>query len=576
MSNTVKLLILTYVLLAVAIVTVITIIVTKHNKKRYGEILDTLEREKNLIINANILSELNKVESMINSKDIENKFNEWKRRFDEIKNADIPSLTDNLIMIEDLFSTKKYKEIEPTLAKVELSIYHVKTKANYLLEEIKNLTLSEERNRETVTKLKGKYRNIINTYHENEESYTLIKKPIELQFETIDKLFSAFEIAMEKNAFSEVAKIIKALDDSINNLDLVIDEAPEIILMGARLIPKKMSDIGSIYGKMLKEGYNLDYLAIEYNINEAEKKIADIFDRLNVLNLEDSSLELKTISTYFDSIYNDFDKEKLAHSLFKELGNQIAGKSKKLSSIAKSLNKKLPKIRKDYQIEEEDLRGLNIVEVSLKGIMEDYDSLVENATKRKNAFSRLSKEMQGLNVRLTKIEDTMDNILRLINGYKEDENRAYDQLDDIRGLLANSKEKITSFKLPIIPKNYYVELSEATEAINEMIKELESKPIKIEVLNTRVDTARDLTLKLYKTTNETVKTASMSEHAIVYGNRYRSTNPRVNQGLKKAENLFFKGLFKASLEDAINALNIVEPGIHERLLRESKDKYEND
>ncbi len=575
MSNTVKLLILTYVLLAVAIVTVITIIVTKHNKKRYGEILDTLEREKNLIINANILSELNKVESMINSKDIENKFNEWKRRFDEIKNTDIPSLTDNLIMIEDLFSTKKYKEIEPTLAKVELSIYHVKTKANYLLEEIKNLTLSEERNRETVTKLKGKYRNIINTYHENEESYTLIKKPIELQFETIDKLFSAFEIAMEKNAFSEVAKIIKALDDSINNLDLVIDEAPEIILMGARLIPKKMSDIGSIYGKMLKEGYNLDYLAIEYNINEAEKKIADIFDRLNVLNLEDSSLELKTISTYFDSIYNDFDKEKLAHSLFKELGNQIAGKSKKLSSIAKSLNKKLPKIRKDYQIEEEDLRGLNIVEVSLKGIMEDYDSLVENAAKRKNAFSRLGKEMQGLNVRLTKIEDTMDNILRLINGYKEDENRAYDQLDDIRGLLANSKEKITSFKLPIIPKNYYVELSEATEAINEMIKELESKPIKIEVLNTRVDTARDLTLKLYKTTNETVKTASMSEHAIVYGNRYRSTNPRVNQGLKKAENLFFKGLFKASLEDAINALNIVEPGIHERLLRESKDKYEN-
>lgn len=576
MSNTVKLLILTYVLLAVAIVTVITIIVTKHNKKRYGEILDTLEREKNLIINANILSELNKVESMINSKDIENKFNEWKRRFDEIKNADIPSLTDNLIMIEDLFSTKKYKEIEPTLAKVELSIYHVKTKANYLLEEIKNLTLSEERNRETVTKLKGKYRNIINTYHENEESYTLIKKPIELQFETIDKLFSAFEIAMEKNAFSEVAKIIKALDDSINNLDLVIDEAPEIILMGARLIPKKMSDIGSIYGKMLKEGYNLDYLAIEYNINEAEKKIADIFDRLNVLNLEDSSLELKTISTYFDSIYNDFDKEKLAHSLFKELGNQIASKSKKLSSIAKSLNKKLPKIRKDYQIEEEDLRGLNIVEVSLKGIMEDYDSLVENAAKRKNAFSRLGKEMQGLNVRLTKIEDTMDNILRLINGYKEDENRAYDQLDDIRGLLANSKEKITSFKLPIIPKNYYVELSEATEAINEMIKELENKPIKIEVLNTRVDTARDLTLKLYKTTNETVKTASMSEHAIVYGNRYRSTNPRVNQGLKKAENLFFKGLFKASLEDAINALNIVEPGIHERLLRESKDKYEND
>ena len=39
---------------------------------------------------------------------------------------------------------------------------------------------------------------------------------------------------------------------------------------------------------MTSEGYNLDYLNIDYNITEAEKKIADIFDRLNVLNLTDS------------------------------------------------------------------------------------------------------------------------------------------------------------------------------------------------------------------------------------------------------------------------------------------------
>ncbi len=569
MSNTIKLLCLTYILLFIAVVIVVLILIGKHNKKKYGDILDTLEREKNLIINANILSELNKVESMINSKDIENKYEEWKRRFDEIKNVDVPKLTDHLIEIEDLFSEKKYKQMVPTLAKVELSIYHVKTKANYLLEEIKNLTRSEERNRETVTKLKGKYRNVLNMYRDNEATYALIKKPIELQFETIDKLFSAFEIAMEKNAFSEISKIIKALDDSINNLDLVIDEAPEIILLGARIIPKKMVDIGNIYGKMCKEGYNLDYLSIEYNINEAEKKIADIFDRLNVLNLEDSILELKTISTYFDNIYNDFDKEKLAKSTFNELGRNIASKTNKLSKIASNLNRKLGDIRENYSITEEDVRGLNILEVSIKGIEEDYDLLIDSARKRSFAFSKLSKEMQSLNVRLSKIEDNLDGILRVISGYKEDEQRAHDQLDEIKFILASSKEKINSYKLPVVPKKYYVELSEATEAINEMIRELEKKPLNIEVLNTRVDTARDLTLKLYKTTNETVKTASMSEHAIVYGNRYR-TNPRVNAGLTKAESLFYTGCFKASLEDAINAINIVEPGIHERLLRDCK------
>ena len=567
-----KLLCLVYALLALAVIVVVLILVRQHKKKRYSEVLDTLEREKNLIIDSNILNELNKVESMINSKEIENKYIEWKQRFDEIKNVDMPVLTDYLIEIEDLFSSKKYKQIEPTLAKVELSIFHVKTKANYLLDEIKNLTLSEERNRETITKLKGKYRLIYNTYYENETTYSIIKKPIELQFETIEKLFSAFEIAMENNSFSEISKIIKALDDSINNLDVVMDEAPEIILLGSKLIPKKMIDVGNIYGKMRKDGFNLDYLSIEKNIDEAEKKIADVFDRLNVLNLEDSILELKVISSYFDNIYNDFDRERLARSEFNEIGSNISLKTKKLEQISDKLLSKMDDLKKQYSISDLNIRNLNIDAVALRGIAEDYDMLLKSAKQKAFPFSKLTKEMELINNRLTKIEDNLDESLRLISGYKEDEERAREQLEDIKTILKASKEKINTYKLPVIPKQYYTELSEATEAINDMIKELESRPLDMEVLNTRVDTARDLTLKLYKTTNSTVKTASMSEHAIVYGNRYRAINKQVDEGLTKAENLFFVGSFKASLEDALNAINLVEPGIHERLLKESKEE----
>lgn len=61
--------------------------------------------------------------------------------------------------------------------------------------------------------------------------------------------------------------------------------------------------------------------------------------------------------------------------------------------------------------------------------------------------------------------------------------------------------------MPTIPKNYYVEISEAMEAINELVKELDKRPISIKILNLRVDTARDLVLKVYNTVNETVKTA---------------------------------------------------------------------
>ena len=522
-------------------------------------------------MNSNIQTELNKVESMINSKDLEDKYAEWKKRFDEIKNIDIPMLTDYLIDVEGLFKSKKYKEIEPLLAKTELNIYNVKTKASYLLEEIKNVTLSEERNRETVTKLKSKYRSVLTLYKENINAYSIIKNPIELQFENVDKLFSAFEVAMEKKALSEVAKIIKALDDAINNLEAVMNESPEIILLGAKLIPKKMSDVNNIYSKMTKDGFNLDYLSIKENTLEAEKKIADIFDRLKVLNLEDSMLELKTISTYFDNIYNDFDKERLAKTQFSENGRNLINKINKMNKIATNLNNKMGEIVSRYEISDKDIKGLNILGVSLRGVMEDYDSLVDTARRKEKPFSKINKSLARLNNRVLSLEDKLDKILRMVNDYKMDESRAHEQLDEVSQMLKCSKEKISGYKLPVVPRKYYIELAEATESIKEMVKELEKKPLNIEVLNTRVDTARDLTLKLYKTTIDTVKTASMAEHAIVYGNRYRWNSQRVTNGLDKAEKLFYNGEFKESLECAINTLNIVEPGIHERLLNEFKN-----
>lgn len=111
--------------------------------------------------------------------------------------------------------------------------------------------------------------------------------------------------------------------------------------MGKKLIPDKIADIEKITAKMEKEGYNLDYLNISYNITESEKKISDVFQRLNVLNLEDSVFELKTILDYFDSLYHNFDKERLSKRVFEDFQRSILIKTTKLEKISNDLNRKL-------------------------------------------------------------------------------------------------------------------------------------------------------------------------------------------------------------------------------------------
>ncbi len=62
----------------------------------------------------------------------------------------------------------------------------------------------------------------------------------------------------------------------------------------------------------------------------------------------------------------------------------------------------------------------------------------------------------------------------------------------------------------------------------------------------------------------------MAEVAIVYGNRYRSVNKTLDIEMTKAEEYFFQGEFKRALENTIRAINVIEPGIHEKLLESVK------
>ena len=559
-----------WILTIILVIVVLKLINNKEKKKLKAEI-EKLEKEKNMVISASMLSELNKVEALVNNDEMKEKLDDWKARFNDIKNTEMPKITETINDIEELFEEKNFKDLKGLVLKADFDLNTLKTKASFLLEEIKDVTLSEERNRETITKLKAEYREILNTYKDYEEEYEIVKNPLELQFENIDKLFSAFETSMEQNAYTEVGKIVKAIADVIGNLKVIIEETRPIVSLGKNLIPKKEEDIKNIYDKMSKDGYNLEYLNIDYNIEEANKKIQDIFQRLNVLNVEDSLFELKTMHDYFDSLYADFDKERYSKKIYEDYSRSILIKAMKLEKVNNELYKKIGDIKYSYDLTDDEVNVIAEIKKEIMDIRASYDKVVDIARSKTLAYSKLAREMEIINSKLVRTEEKLNGALKTLGSLKEDELRAREQLDEIKRILSQTKEKIRSYKLPTIPKNYYVEISEAMEAINELVKELDKRPISIKILNLRVDTARDLVLKVYNTVNETVKTAKMAETAIVYGNRYRVTNKEVDFGLSKAESAFLKGNFKSSLENAISAINIVEPGIHKKLLEESQN-----
>ena len=305
----------TVILVCIIIVVICLLFIRRKEKKKFVDIANNLEYSKNLITGTPVLLELSKIEPLLKNELMEEKYNTWQERFVFIKENKISVIDDLLIDLDNDIEKRDYKSCTYKIAKVELEIYKAKTKADHLLEEIKEITLSEEKYRSIVIKLKTKYRKINKEYQNHKSLYEEMQDEIELQLENIEKNFLDFEKVMEKNDYNEVVHIVKALDMMIDHMNIVVDETPDLLLMIKQLLPKRIKEIHSAFDEMVKEEYPLDYLNLEYNIEESKKNINKIFDKVKLLNLEDCMFELKTILDYFDSLFVDFEKERLSRRL---------------------------------------------------------------------------------------------------------------------------------------------------------------------------------------------------------------------------------------------------------------------
>ncbi len=564
--NGVYLLIATFFIIAVILVTVVLVLLSKHKYKKLRQEVETLDKEKNLIASTPVLSELAKVESIVKNDKMEERYKNWQKRFEVIKDEKVNLINDMINELDISTSQKHYKNVDQKLAKVEMEIYKVRESANELLGEIKEITVSEEKYRSIVTKLKAKYRKLMNEFTTHKDDYEEIQEAIELQFENIEKRFLDFEHRMEKNEYDEVVHIVKALDTMIDHMGIVVVEVPNLVLMAQKLIPKRIEEILATSKEMIDNGYNLEYLNIEYNMEECNKNINTIMDRIRVLNLVDCMFDLKTMLDYLDTIFNSFDEERLARKSYEEMVAPFEKKLRKTNRIMKDIYNQLDDIKNMYDLSDDDLKELNELKERLEIAINDYKELLRVKENKEKPYSYLYKQLEVENNILQELEVNLDNSLKSLGSMYDDEIRAREQLEDIQDLLKQCKVKIRSYKLPIIINNYFIELSEANEAIDEIIKELNKKPIMIKVLNTRVDTARDLVLKLYNTTTDMIKTAQLAEMAIVYGNRYRSEMIEIDRGLDNAEMLYHKGDYKDALDVSLSSIELIEADIHKKLL----------
>ena len=239
-----QILIISTILIIVIVILVVALeLIRRKRINKYMARVQELERESNLIASTPVLLELSKVEQVINNDKMEEKYSKWQKKFEDLKEKKLSEVSSMVIELETILENKNYKIFEEQYAKTELELYKCREIAEDLLSQIKDITSSEEKYRNIITKLKTKYRKFNKEFENHKGLYEGIGEGVELQLENIEKRFLDFEKVMEKNEYDEVVHIVKALDTMVEHMEIIINETPDVLLMANELIPKRIKEI---------------------------------------------------------------------------------------------------------------------------------------------------------------------------------------------------------------------------------------------------------------------------------------------------------------------------------------------
>lgn len=533
----------------------------KKNKLISG--INDLEFKKNELEGLPVLTELTKIEEIAKSEQLEEKVNEFRDRYNDAKKR-LSDITERLVTLDDYVSNREFKEYYDKYSEIESDLYEIEEELNQILVEIEDIASYEEKYRDIVTKLKVRYRTLEKVYANKEESFGDIKKVIKMQLENIEKRFGDFDLVMEEKLYNEVILVVKSIDTMIDHLGIVMDELPDILLLLNDLIPGRIEDLKIEYDKMVEEGYPLEYLDFPTNIEKIEKRKNDIMDRAKVLNITDSLFDSKVILEYLDGLFKDLEVERNAKKTFDLNNEEFAKRLKLVDTAIKDVYNQMDDIKALYGLKESDLEVIDNLSLKTSSLNKDYKKLLREVKKGKNSYVKENIDFNVLIVNLDRLSDEVDKSIKSLGSMYEDEVRAREELESMNELLVKCRSRVRNYRLPIIHENYFIELSEAEEALEAVKQELESKPIIIKTLNMRVETAHDLIFKLNIRTNDLIKYAYFTELMIVYSNKFKKEKG-LSEDLSKVEFLYSQGDYKGSYDLCLKIVDKINPNSSKKI-----------
>ncbi|RST60435.1 septation ring formation regulator EzrA [Siminovitchia terrae] len=547
------------VISAIIFIIIIFIIGYTIRKKYYKEI-DKLEAKKMETMNQPVVEKLAKVKQLNMTGKTEEMFEEWRKTWDDIITVQFPHIDELLFDAEEYTDKFNFKKVKEARDQIEGELVQINLQMQKILDELKELTDSEEKSRTDIESLKETYGAVKKSLLTESHTFGEARKKLEEQLESAAKKISKYETLVEGGDYIEARKEVVSLSEELEILVYRVDKIPDLLTDCQTIIPSQKDELLLGYKEMQKQGYVLDHIQMESLMEKMEEELKTYKDFLIQTEVDEVADGLDEIKEQIEVLYDLLEKEVYARHYVLQKNEETGAYLNKLKEANEQLKSETELVQESYQLFDNDLDVPQNLEKSLGQLMRRYELLEGKIQEDQLAFTSLSEELNEIESGLEQLETKQHLFAERLQSLRKDELEAKEKIALLKRKVSDIVRLVKKSRMPGLPSDIESLYEQASEQIEDVFRSLLEKPLNMKSVQSHLYEATDTVDHLYSRTEEHIENARLAEQVIQYGNRYRSQSPQLREDLEKAEKAFRNYEYRSSLEQAAAAVEKLEPG----------------
>ncbi|RYL93769.1 septation ring formation regulator EzrA [Sporolactobacillus sp. THM7-4] len=529
-------------------------------KKTYSEI-DRIEAWRVELTNRPIAKEMAKIKELKMVGETEKKFDKWRNDWDSILTGVLPSVEETLFTAEELTDKYQFRKAEQLIKSLNIRMEKTEDRINRMLNDLNAVVDSASKNREDVTPIKESYHQIKKNMITKRSQFRKALPLLEQQVKDIDRQFKKYDTETETGKYIEARETLLQVKKAIESVGQQIERVPGLYQDIQRTIPDQLRELREGHQEMSEQGYSLEYLQVDAQVDEMEKHLHVLLEAVAKLELDDTEESLKEMHEQLDFLYAQMEKEVLSRQQLHEIIPVVEDKLDKVGDMVRALDDETETVRESYHIDVDDLKAQREIDKAYQKLEKSFFEADEILKKHSEAFSSILEKLESMKNDIIAVEAAADEFSDKIKALRKDEMAAKETIQKLKRSLFETKRMIQKSNIPGVPAEFADALVQAGDGLKAVNEKLDEKPLDMSSVQELLTHAGTFIKDVHSRAETMVETAEMAEEMIRYGNRYRSEYPDIDQELKKAEISFRNYDYHEALETAVKAIEKKEPKI---------------